>query len=130
MQTGKYIWDEVFKNGPSKICGRQPLKHLSWSGVLRQTISLETVFQKFYLVYLEYFVLFKRIIAGYFRFPFLYQNMVHTVCYFVKSNQPIHLYFYNRFQIFIKSHICFRPMWQAGKGELKQVSWKPKRAKQ
>ena len=23
-----YIWDKVFKNGPSKICGRQPLKKL------------------------------------------------------------------------------------------------------
>ena len=22
------IWDKVFKNGPSKICGRQPLKNL------------------------------------------------------------------------------------------------------
>ena len=21
-------WDEVFKNGPSKICGRQPLENL------------------------------------------------------------------------------------------------------
>ena len=21
-------WDKVFKNGPSKICGRQPLKNL------------------------------------------------------------------------------------------------------
>ena len=21
-----YMWDKVFKNGPSKICGRQPLK--------------------------------------------------------------------------------------------------------
>ena len=24
----KYIWDKVFKNGLSKICGRQPLKNL------------------------------------------------------------------------------------------------------
>ena len=23
------IWDKVFKNGPSKICGRQPLKNFS-----------------------------------------------------------------------------------------------------
>ena len=22
-------WDKVFKNGPSKICGRQPLKNLT-----------------------------------------------------------------------------------------------------
>ena len=24
-------WDKVFKNEPSKICGRQPLKNLTWS---------------------------------------------------------------------------------------------------
>ena len=24
----RIIWDKVFKNGPSKICGRQPLKNL------------------------------------------------------------------------------------------------------
>ena len=25
------LWDKVFKNGPSKICGRQPLKNFNWS---------------------------------------------------------------------------------------------------
>ena len=25
------VWVKVFKNGPSKICGRQPLKHFRWS---------------------------------------------------------------------------------------------------
>ena len=25
------IWDKLFKNGPSKICGRQPLKSFTWS---------------------------------------------------------------------------------------------------
>ena len=33
----KYIsytkWDKVFKNGPIKICGRQPLKILKWHGL-------------------------------------------------------------------------------------------------
>ena len=24
-------WDKVFKTGPSKICGRQPLKNFTWS---------------------------------------------------------------------------------------------------
>ena len=24
-------WDKVFKNGPSKICERQPLKSFTWS---------------------------------------------------------------------------------------------------
>ena len=31
----------VFKNGPSKICGRQPLKNLKWYGLSKQTISLQ-----------------------------------------------------------------------------------------
>ena len=35
------IWDKVFKNGPSKICGRQPLKNLKVYGLLKQTISLQ-----------------------------------------------------------------------------------------
>ena len=33
----KHIWDKLFKNGPSKICGRRPLK------ILKQTISLQIV---------------------------------------------------------------------------------------
>ena len=24
-------WDKVFKNGPSKICGKQPLRNFTWS---------------------------------------------------------------------------------------------------
>ena len=24
-------WDKAFKNGPSKICGREPLKGFTWS---------------------------------------------------------------------------------------------------
>ena len=35
------IWDKVFKDGPSKICGRQPLKNLKGYGLLKQTISLQ-----------------------------------------------------------------------------------------
>ena len=27
-------WDKVFKNGPSKICGRQPMKNLKGYGPL------------------------------------------------------------------------------------------------
>ena len=28
-------WVKVFKNGPSEICGRQPLKNFKWYGLLR-----------------------------------------------------------------------------------------------
>ena len=49
------IWDKVFKSGPSKICGRQPLKNLKGYCLLKQKISLQiiskAVFHKFYLVY-------------------------------------------------------------------------------
>ena len=38
-------WDKVFKNGPSKICGRQPLKNLKGSNFLK------ALFHKFYLVH-------------------------------------------------------------------------------
>ena len=43
-------WVKVFKNGPSKICRRQPLKNLKWYGLFRQTISLQffqTLFGQF-----------------------------------------------------------------------------------
>ena len=33
-KTKSSIWVEVFKNGPSKICGRQALKKLKWYGLL------------------------------------------------------------------------------------------------
>ena len=34
LQESHFIWVKVFKNGPSKICGRQPLKNLKWYGLL------------------------------------------------------------------------------------------------
>ena len=30
-----FIWGKVFKNGPTKICGRQPLKKLKEHGLLK-----------------------------------------------------------------------------------------------
>ena len=36
---------KVFKNGPSKICGSQPLKNLKWFGLLRKIISLQTFYR-------------------------------------------------------------------------------------
>ena len=34
-------WEKVFKNGPSEISGRQPLKNLKQYSLPRQTISLQ-----------------------------------------------------------------------------------------
>ena len=34
-------WDKVLKNGPSKICGKQPLKNLMGYGLLKGAMSLE-----------------------------------------------------------------------------------------
>ena len=53
-------WDKVFKNEPSDICGRQPLKNLKGYGLLKQTISLQIFyrlsFANFTKPILEYFV--------------------------------------------------------------------------
>ena len=36
--TSNAIWDKVFKNGSSKICGRQLLKNLKGYGLLKHSI--------------------------------------------------------------------------------------------
>ena len=50
-----YKWDKVFKNGPSKIFGRQPLKNLKGYGLPKADHNpsnfLKAVFQNFYLVH-------------------------------------------------------------------------------
>ena len=33
-QIGTNYWDKLFKNGPSKTCGRQPVKSLKGYGLL------------------------------------------------------------------------------------------------
>ena len=38
---GKHVSDKVFKNVPSKICGRQSLKKLKRYGLLKETISIQ-----------------------------------------------------------------------------------------
>ena len=45
------IWVYVLKNGPSKICGRQPLKKLKLYGLFITSNFLKAVFHKFYLVH-------------------------------------------------------------------------------
>ena len=40
-ENNYFKWDKAFKNGPSKICGRQPLKKLKGYVLLKQTISLQ-----------------------------------------------------------------------------------------
>ena len=54
------IWVKVFRNGPSKICGRQPLKDLKRYDLRKAdyTLSnfLNAVSLKFYQVHREYFV--------------------------------------------------------------------------
>ena len=49
---GWFIWDKVFKNGPRKICGRQPLRNLKGYDLLKQR-SFSTTFP---WSILEYFV--------------------------------------------------------------------------
>ena len=44
------IWVKVFKNGPNKICGRQPLKNLKWHGLLFKSKKLITLKITFALI--------------------------------------------------------------------------------
>ena len=47
-----YVWDKIFKKGPSKICGRQPLKNLEDYGPWRTPSNfLKAVFHNFYLLH-------------------------------------------------------------------------------
>ena len=41
MYSRMYKIRNVFKNGPSKICGRQPLKNLKGYGLPKQTYSFK-----------------------------------------------------------------------------------------
>ena len=46
------IWHKVFKSGTSKICGRQPLKHLKGYGLLKHfTWSTLEYFVSYIIVY-------------------------------------------------------------------------------
>ena len=38
--SSRNIWNKVFKNGPSKICGKQPLKNLKGYGLLSHIVCL------------------------------------------------------------------------------------------
>ena len=50
------IWGKVFKDGLSKMCGRQSLKNLKWYGLPQQTISLQ-IFWRLSSTYLTWFIL-------------------------------------------------------------------------
>ena len=56
----KGIWDKVFKNNPSKICGKQSLKNLKRYGLPKKTIPLQIFCRlsstNFTQSILEYFV--------------------------------------------------------------------------
>ena len=69
-------WDKVFKNGPSKICGRQPLENLKWYDLLKQTICLQRFWRLSYTNFtwsiLEYF------------FPNDPQNIQSRICIPIK----------------------------------------------
>ena len=52
------IWVKVFKNGPSKICGRQPLKNSTWSIFeyldLYGTVPEDWIFLRIEMSYMYY----------------------------------------------------------------------------
>ena len=61
-----FIWVKVFHNGPSKICGRQPLKNSAHAGHITSKY-LKVVWHKFYLSVLEYLDPFERQFLGVYR---------------------------------------------------------------
>ena len=77
------IRDKVFKNGPSKICGRQPSKNLNWYDLLRQTISLQ-IFERFsstnftssILEYLDSFIIIKNMMT----WMWFFSRIIHLLC--------------------------------------------------
>ena len=49
-----FVWVKVFKNEPSKICGRQPLKNMKWYDRIGRPyyfIFFKAIFHKFYSVH-------------------------------------------------------------------------------
>ena len=42
-----YIWDKVFKSGPTKICGTQPLRNFTWSTLEYFVPSLAAQFAEY-----------------------------------------------------------------------------------
>ena len=45
-----YMGQSIQKNGPNKICGRQPLKNLKWHGLLFKSKKLITLKITFALI--------------------------------------------------------------------------------
>ena len=58
--NNSFIWDKIFKNGPSEICGSQPLKNLKWSLYIFQRLS----FTDFTRYIFEYCVLYMPILTA------------------------------------------------------------------
>ena len=63
-------WVKVFKNGPSKICERQPLKQFKWYGLRKQPGSLKwtssgKLFTQFYFFNITQFTIKKWELLGY-----------------------------------------------------------------
>ena len=51
----RIIWDKVFKNEPSEICGRQPLKNLKWYGLLKQSSRIFSKLHGLISLWIKYF---------------------------------------------------------------------------
>ena len=47
------IWSKIFKNWPSKVCGRQPLKNLKWYGLSDEWYFSLYILWKFCSTFLE-----------------------------------------------------------------------------
>ena len=89
-----YKWDKVFKNGPSKTCGRQPLKNLIWFCPSRPYIS-KFLKDRFPQVLLGPFLntllqIFDRVLST----PF-HKNIRNSTAYKSMENSSQTKYYYN-----------------------------------
>ena len=114
-----HIWDNVLKNEPSKLCGRQPLKNLKLYGVLKETISLQILkrlsLRSFTWSILQYFCPFetpemKNIKK---RNNFIWKWLLWMRCSHGKRNLKSRTYNSNLFESesYIKMHVCWLFAW-------------------
>ena len=113
------IWDKVFKNGPSRICGRQPLKNFKRYGLRKETISLQIFLRlsstNFTWFILEYFVPFMLNRVTYFiqwlisfffinhELPYAQFSMLHDEIHKLFSINPVNLSAFEDFGFHLKA---------------------------
>ena len=78
----RHKWDNVLKDGPSRICGSQPLKFFRWYGLFKQTTSPSKICRRQPLKKLRWYGLFSSDKAIFLTF-YLAHSWIHCPkCFF------------------------------------------------